>query len=99
MRTQLPIVVTLAAGLSRRSGSSQALPDILLITWDTVSRSRRRHWTPIYNRLAQRAVVFPEARTTTRLPCPPASMMTGEPPVHGARDNGTWPMVEPAHPR
>ena len=97
MRTQLPIVVTLAAGLSSCSGSSQALPDVLLITWDTVRADHvGDHWTPIYNRLAQRAVVFPEARTTAPITLPAhASMMTGEtPPIHGARDNGTWPMVE-----
>ena len=97
MRTQLPNVAVLLAGLCGCSGSTPALPDVLLITWDTVRADHvADHWTPVYNRLTERAVVFPEARTTAPITLPAhASMMTGEPPpVHGARDNGTWPMVE-----
>ena len=97
MRTQLPNVALLLAGLCGCSGSTPALPDVLLITWDTVRADHvADHWTPVYNRLTERAVVFPEARTTAPITLPAhASMMTGEsPPVHGARDNGTWPMVE-----
>ena len=97
MRTQLPSAVWLCAILSSCSTSSPDLPDVLLITWDTVRADHvGDHWTPVYNRLAERAVVFPEARTTAPITLPAhASMMTGvPPPVHGARDNGTWPMVE-----
>jgi arylsulfatase A-like enzyme len=70
---------------------------VLLITWDTVRADHvGEPWTPTYNRMAERAVRFPEARTTAPITLAAhASMMTGEPPpIHGARDNGTWPMTE-----
>ena len=72
-------------------------PDVLLITWDTVRADHvGDHSTPTWNRLAKRAVVFAYARTPVPITLPAhASIMTGEnPPVHGARDNGTWPLTD-----
>jgi len=73
------------------------LPDVLLITWDTVRADHvGEAWTPTWNQLAERAVVFSDARTPAPNTLPAhASIMTGEPPpAHGARDNGTWPVNE-----
>ena len=74
MRTQLPNVAVLLAGLCGCSGSTPALPDVLLITWDTVRADHvADHWTPVYNRLAERAVVFwthARPRPSRSLPMP-----------------------------
>jgi arylsulfatase A-like enzyme/Flp pilus assembly protein TadD len=70
-------------------------PDILIVTWDTV---RADHvgldHTPVWNALAERAAVFTNTRTPAPITLPAhASIMTGvNPPTHGARDNGTWPI-------
>jgi arylsulfatase A-like enzyme/thioredoxin-like negative regulator of GroEL len=70
-------------------------PDVLIVTWDTV---RADHvgldHTPVWNALAERAAVFTHARTPVPITLPAhASIMTGvNPPNHGARDNGTWPI-------
>ena len=97
MKTLIPMIVPLCLAIGGCTGSTPDLPDVLLVTWDTV---RADHVgieaTPTWNRLASRAVVLSEARTPapTTLPAH-ASIMTGEnPPVHGARDNGTWPLTE-----
>ena len=86
------IVALLNAGCAP---SSPNLPDVLLITWDTVRADHvGEEWTPTWNRIAKRAVVFPDARTPVPITLPAhATLMTGElPPIHGARDNGTWPV-------
>lgn len=70
-------------------------PDVLIVTWDTV---RADHvgldYTPVWNKLAARSAVFTHARTPVPITLPAhASVMTGvNPPAHGARDNGTWPV-------
>jgi choline-sulfatase len=70
-------------------------PDILIVTWDTV---RADHigldHTPVWNELAARSAVFTNTRTPAPITLPAhASIMTGvNPPTHGARDNGTWPV-------
>ena len=93
MRRELSILLIVGGC----SPSAPVRPDVILLTWDTV---RADHvggdWTPTYNKLAERAVRFEEARTTAPITLPAhASMMTGElPPIHGARDNGTWPVVD-----
>ena len=77
------------------TASTPDLPDVLLITWDTVRADHvGEKWTPTWNQLADRAMVFSEARTPVPITLPAhATMMTGElPPAHGARDNGTWPV-------
>ena len=77
------------------AGQNQQRPDVLIVTWDTVRADHvgQAH-TPVWNELAQRSVVFTEARTPVPITLPAhASMMTGlNPPEHGARDNGTWPV-------
>ena len=77
--------------------SSPNKPDVLLITWDTVRADHvGDEWTPTWNRLASRAVVFENARTPAPITLTAhASIMTGKnPPEHEARDNGTWPLTE-----
>ena len=80
MRTLISIVAPLCLAIGGCAGSTPDLPDVLLVTWDTV---RADHVgidaTPTWNRLASRAVVLSEARTPapTTLPAH-ASIMTGE---------------------
>ena len=79
------------------SPQNAAQPDVLLVTWDTV---RADHvglpHTPTWNELSERSTVFTEARSPAPITLPAhASIMTGvNPPEHGARDNGTWPMSD-----
>jgi len=77
------------------SGQTPAQPDVLIVTWDTVRADHvgQAH-TPTWNALSKRAAVFTEARTPAPITLPAhASLMTGvNPPAHGARDNGTWPV-------
>ena len=93
----LVVVCTIVSGLWGCASTSPGSPDVLLITWDTV---RADHvddsWTPTWNQLAQRAAVFTDARSPAPITLPAhASIMTGEnPPDHGARDNGTWPVID-----
>ena len=73
------------------------LPDVIVVTWDTVRADHVGNpTTPTWNRLADSGRVFTMARTPVPITLPAhASIMTGEnPPTHGARDNGTWPMVD-----
>lgn len=89
------IIGFVALSIAGCSASSPNLPDVLLITWDTVRADHvGEEWTPTWNQIANRAVVFTEARTPVPITLPAhATMMTGElPPIHGARDNGTWPV-------
>jgi arylsulfatase A-like enzyme len=76
-------------------GEQAQQPDVLIVTWDTV---RADHvglaHTPVWNALAKRSAVFTNTRTPAPITLPAhASIMTGlNPPAHGARDNGTWPI-------
>lgn len=97
MRSLAHIPIILAFGLSGCTQTTPDLPDVLLITWDTVRADHVGNpSTPTWNRLAETGVVFTEARTPVPITLPAhASVMTGEnPPIHGARDNGTWPVTD-----
>lgn len=97
MRVATAIVSILVASTIGCTPDAPDLPDVVLITWDTVRADHVGNAsTPTWNALAADGVVFNEARSPVPLTLPAhASMMTGEnPPTHGARDNGTWPVVE-----
>ena len=92
--TILSLLVGFATGCTPRAPDR---PDVVLITWDTVRADHVGNAsTPTWNALAGNGAVFTEARSPVPLTLPAhASMMTGEnPPRHGARDNGTWPVVD-----
>ncbi|MGB0639138.1 MAG: sulfatase-like hydrolase/transferase [Myxococcota bacterium] len=79
------------------SSANESGPDILIVTWSSV---RADHVggsnTPVWNELASRSAVFTQTRTPSPITLPAhASIMTGQnPPVHGARNNRTWPLIE-----
>jgi arylsulfatase A-like enzyme len=79
------------------SSVNKSQPDILIVTWDSVRADHvGESNTPVWNDLASRAAVFSQARTPSPITLPAhASIMTGQnPPIHGARNNGTWPLIE-----
>ena len=68
-----------------------------MVTWGSVRADHVGEAnTPTWNELALRSVVFSQARTPAPITLPAhASIMTGQnPPIHGVRNNGTWPLIE-----
>ncbi|MEC9389445.1 MAG: sulfatase-like hydrolase/transferase [Myxococcota bacterium] len=97
MRRVHAIVSLLTLSLFGCADRAPALPDVIIVTWDTVRADHvGTSTTPTWNRLAASGRVFSMARTPVPITLPAhASLMTGEnPPTHGARDNGTWPVVD-----
>lgn len=96
MRHTMHVIISLLV-LAGCAGDHTQQPDVLIVTWDTV---RADHvgldHTPVWNTLAERSAVFTEARTPAPITLTAhASIMTGvNPPTHGARDNGTWPVSD-----
>lgn len=92
----LSMACLLLMGLSCSSANDSG-PDILIVTWDSV---RADHVggtnTPVWNELASHSAVFTHTRTPSPITLAAhASIMTGQtPPIHGARNNGTWPLIE-----
>ncbi len=92
-----PAVLLSLALIACQPAPQVAMPDVLLVTWDTVRDDRvgptgARSATPRFDTLAAAGARFTDARSPVAITLPAhATLMTGLfPPSHRTRDNGYY---------